>query len=457
MKRFRMPRRSFLRGALHGGLGISIGLPLLEVMLNDHGTALAQGLPLTKRFGTFFFGNGRGVEASKWRPDGTGTGWTPSVELAPLAGIRDYVSVVTGFDARLSNSPQGHHNGSAAILSGYDFITQPANNAPYRSTFARKSIDQLAADVLGADTPFRSLEIGLSERVIRGEGTTLQYISHNGPDSGNPAELNPQALFDRLFSGIAPVMPNDSVATALHALRASVLDTVVSDLGALKQRVSTADRARIDQHTESIRAIERRLSSTTPPSAQCADPSEPEELPDDDGREPFAERMAAMADLLALAMSCDLSRVFSIQVSGSAAGPVFWQVGATRGHHDLSHEGEAAQEVIEAATVFTMELLATLLQKLRDTPDGANNLLDSLALIATSDHSDGAAHSVDDLPILIAGRAGGSLVHPGIHYAGDGEHTNQVLLALMRSIGVELDELGEDVAHETSSLSALEA
>ena len=276
MNRARMNRRTFLRGTVQGGLAVSIGLPLLDVMLNGNGTALVHGQVLPKRFGVYFFGNGRGVEDDKWHPTGTGAGWTPSVELMPLAGIKDYVSVVTGFNARLSNSPQGHHNGSAAILSGYDFITQPANNAPYRSTFARKSIDQLAADVLGTTTAFRSLEIGLSERVIRGEGTTLQYISHNGPDSGNPAEVDPKALFDRLFSmaggGGAPTMPNPA-AEALHALRASVLDTVIGDLGALKQRVSTADRVRIDQHTESIRAIERRLSTMTPPSAQCERPT----------------------------------------------------------------------------------------------------------------------------------------------------------------------------------------
>lgn len=456
MKRARMNRRTFLRTTLKTGAAVSIGLPLLEVMLNDHGTALAQNAALPKRFGVYFFGNGRGVEDDKWRPSSTGSAWTPSPLLAPLAGVKEYVSVVTGFNARLSNSPQGHHNGSAAILSGYDFITQPANSAPYRSTFARQSLDQLAADVIGKDTAFRSLEIGLSERVIRGEGTTLQYISHNGPDSGNPAEIDPQAVFDRLFGMGVPMMPTSGAAAALHALRASVLDTVVGDLGALKQRVSTADKLRIDQHTESIRAIERRLSTMQAPAAGCVDPTEPDEFPTENGREPFEERMGAMGDLLTLAMSCDLTRVFSIQVTGSAAGPVFWQVGATRGHHDLSHDGEATQDVIEAATIFTMEMLAAFLGKLRETPDGAGNLLDSLALLATSDHSDGAAHAVNDYPIVIAGRANGALVHPGIHYAGDGEHTNQVLLALMRAIGVELAELGEDVAHETMSLSALE-
>ena len=144
-KRTNIPRRTFLRGSLASGLSVGIGLPLLEAMLNGHGTALAQGTALPKRFGVFFFGNGRGVEADKWRPTGAGASWTPSLELAPLMGIKDYVSVVTGMNARLANSPQGHHKGSAAILSGYDFITQPKNNAPYRSTFAKPSIDQVAA------------------------------------------------------------------------------------------------------------------------------------------------------------------------------------------------------------------------------------------------------------------------------------------------------------------------
>jgi hypothetical protein len=93
--------------------------------------------------------------------------------------------------------------------------------------------------------------------------------------------------------------------------------------------------------------------------------------------------MDAMGELLALALSCDLSRVFSIQFSASAAGPVFWQVGAERMHHDISHDGEAAQALIEDCTVFTMQQFAGLLRRFRDTPDGAGNLLDSLAILAT--------------------------------------------------------------------------
>jgi hypothetical protein len=97
------------------------------------------------------------------------------------------------------------------------------------------------------------------------------------------------------------------------------------------------------------------------------------------------------------------------------------------------------------------------LRTLRDTPDGAGNLLDSCAILGTSDHSDGSAHSTDDYPVLVAGSAGGALVHPGIHYASPGEHTNRVLLTLLRSVGVDIPELGDDFARQTDGCSPIES
>jgi hypothetical protein len=295
--------------------------------------------------------------------------------------------------------------------------------------------------------------------VINGEGTTIQYISHNGPDSGNPPELSPRNLWNRLFAGAAAASggappPPDP----LRAMRKSILDSVLDDLGALQQRVGMADRARLDQHAESIRAIERRLGEASAPSApSCTAAKAPADPATTNSKEPIEERMAAMGDLLALAMSCDMSRVFSIQFSGSAGGPVFWQVGADRSHHDISHDGASSQALMEAITVFTMKQFAALLTKFRDTPDGAGNLLDSMALLATSDHSDGAGHTVNDYPVLIAGRAGGALVHPGVHYASSGEHTNKVLLTILRAVGVQLPELGMGSYRQTMGVSALES
>ena len=447
-------RRQLLRGSLAGGASIALGLPLLEAMLDVHGERLAHGQAMPRRFGVFFFGNGRGVESAKWRPTGSGAGWTPSPLLAPLAGVKDYVSVVTGMNATLDKSPQGHHKGSAAILSGYDFVTQPANNAPYRSTFAKPSIDQLAAKAIGAGTPFKSIEIGLSKRVINGEGTTIQYISHNGPDSGNPPELSPKNLFNRLFAAGAPAA--SGMPDPLSSLRKSILDTVLEDFTALGKRVSVADRARLDQHAESIRAVERRLTPALEPTASCASAKAPVDPTGASGKEPIEERMQALGDVLSLALSCDLSRVFSIQFSGSAGGPVFWQVGADRTHHDISHDGASSQDMMEKITIFTMKQFAVLLEKLRATPDGSGNLLDSLVLLGTSDHSDGSTHVVNDFPVLVAGRAGGALAHPGVHYAASNEHTNKVLLTILRAAGVELPEIGMGSYRQTMGVSALE-
>ncbi|HEX6242455.1 MAG TPA: DUF1552 domain-containing protein, partial [Polyangiales bacterium] len=355
-----LSRRTFLRGSLANGLSVSLGLPLLEAMLNTHGTALAQNQPLPKRFGVFFFGNGRGVDAARWRPSATGAGFALSPQLEPLRDVKEYLSVVSGMSARQMKSPQGHHNGSVSILSGHDFVTQPKTNASYRSTFAKPSIDQLAAGVLGKSTRFKSIELGISRRVITGEGTTVQYISHNGPDNANPPETNPRALFDRLFAGVMPSTPGSTpppIMDALTGLKKSVLDTVLEDLSALQQRVGSADKARLDQHAEGIRAIERRLiadpalgGAGAMAGAGCSVPARPADSPANLSKEPFEERMLAMSELLALAMTCDLSRVFSIQFSGSAAGPVFWPVGATRGHHDISHDGQATQATIDACT-----------------------------------------------------------------------------------------------------------
>jgi hypothetical protein len=450
-----MQRRQFLRGSLGGGLSIAFGLPMLEAMLDTHGTRLAHGQALPKRFGVFFWGNGRGVESAKWTPTGSGAGWTPSLELAPLLDVKDYVSVVSGMTARMPNSPRGHHDGCTAILSGHDFLAQEAGGAPYRSTFSRQSIDQVAADTLATDSRFRSLEIGISSRVITGEGTTLNFVSHNGPDNANPPELSPRALFDRLFADPSTT-DSSRVGEALRALRGSVLDTVLDDLGALGQRVGTADRVRLEQHADGVRAVERRLASDAQLAPQCHDLTAPNDPATQDGKEPLVERMLAMSELLALAMSCDLSRVFTIQFTGSVGYTVFWQVGLDRGHHDMSHEGAAAQAGLESSTVFTMEQFAVLLRTLRDTPDGAGNLLDSCAILGTSDHSDGSAHSTEDYPILVAGQAGGALTHPGVHYASPKEHTNRVLLTLLRSVGVNIPELGDDFAHQTDGCSAIE-
>lgn len=463
MKELRMvhsslKRRAFLRG-LAAGVPIAVGLPILEHMLGGNGDAFADGTELPRRFGVFFWGNGRGIDAKRWNPATVGATWDISPQLEPLTAYKPYLNVVSGMKVKIDKSPQGHHRGSVGILSGRDFVVQPANGAPYRSTFSGPSIDQTIAATTGAMTPFKSLEIGISQRLDKVEGTTLQFISHNGPDSGNPQEYDPVKLFNRVFAGGTTGPAQDPELTKkLTEMKTSVLDSVLADLNGLQQRVGARDKARLEQHAENIRAIEKRLSGTgTNLSAQCTMPTKPGPLATNPDGEPFEERVAAMSSVLALALACDLTRVFSIQFTGSASNPVFHPIGITGGNHDITHTGAAGQDQIDKSTIWTMKQFGVFLGAFMAAAEGDSNLLKQSAIMATSDTSDGSAHSIDDYPILIAGSAGGYFKNPGVHFRGNGDNATMALLSLVRSMGITATEFGADGGHVTEGVTAIEA
>jgi hypothetical protein len=327
-------------------------------------------------------------------------------------------------------------------LSGAPLVSQPPNGAPFRSTFAQKSFDQVAADSIGLTTKLKSLEVGISQRVNGNEGTTLKYLSHRGPDLPNPPEYDAGIVFDRLFGqGFTP--PNSMPVTdATRALRKSVLDAVSADLRDLRAIVGASDKMRLDQHAENIQSIEKRLSMTTPPPVACKLPTRPMALPATNGKEPLEERTQAMSDLIALAFACDLTRVFSMMYSGPTAGTVFWQVGVSAANHPLTHDEPMPQPQVHSCVVFTMQCLARLITTLKNTPEGAGNVLDNSVIFASSDVSDGQAHSVTDYPIVVAGKGGGFLKYPGVHYkSATAENTSTAVLTALRAAGVTEDPM----------------
>lgn len=441
-----LDRRAVLRGALRGA-AVAVALPPLEAMLDTGGDALASGAPLPRRFGVFFWGNG--VRLDRWTPAETGPRWALTEELAPLAAVKDYVSVVSGMDIKTGHE-RGHHAGCVGMLSGAPMISQPHPSSGYASTFSKPSVDQVIADVWAGRTPFRSLELGVSRRVTDGEGTTLQYLAHRGPDNPCPPEYDPGRAFDRLFGG-------RSLATT-RAVGRSVLDVVAEDARALRAQVGPADVRRLDQHLDSVRAIEKRLTSDWKRPPLCKLPDGRVEAPGEEGgKEPLEDINEAMCRVVALALTCDLTRVFSVMFSGSVGGTVFWQVGADKGHHQMTHDEPKDQPLVHAATVFTMKQLARLLETLKETSDGAGNLLDRTAILATSDLSEGKPHTIRDYPILVAGRAGGRLRHPGVHHRGNGDNTSRVLLSLLRAVGLPRREFGHLGGRVADGCGAIEA
>jgi hypothetical protein len=460
MSKSRISRRTVLRGAL-GGAGISFALPPLEAMFNGNGTAYADGAAIPTRLGIFFWGNG--MKPDRWVPVDTGPNWTPSPSLAPLAtlGIKDYVNVVTGTRIT-SGDERGHHSGTVGILSGAPLISQPAGAAPYRSTFSKPSIDQVAANIIGTTSKFKSLEVGISNRLDISEGTTLHYLSHNGPDSFNEPQYDPAKVFDRLFgAGFTP--PNATttpVVDAALAYRKSVLDAVLGDFTSMRARAGAADKVRLDMHAEGVRSIENRLSLTSvPPPVACKLPVKPNSFVDQNGQEQIEPKTKAMGDLIAMALACNQTRVFSMMYTGSVASTVFWQVGLSSGHHQLTHDEPGLQPQVQSSTVFTVKMFGTLLQSLKAIPEGAGNVLDNCAVLGTSDTSDGRFHNIRDFPILVGGKAGGYFKYPGIHYRSPtgNESCSVVLLSLLRAVGTNLTQVGAAGGLATTTCTPIEA
>lgn len=426
--RFAMKRRTFLRGVLIGGASVSVGLPTLDVMLNENGTALAGGGDIPTRFGVWFWGNG--IRPERWTPSG-GADWGPSEELAPLASVKPWVSVITGCEVRTAT--HAHHSGMAGIMTGAHFHQDGTTRDTIVSTMAYPTVDQIAAAHYDGMAPFRSLEFGITRFRGTDEGTTFQHLSHNGPNNVNPSEYSPSRMFARLFA--APIDAQVDLA------RQSVLDAVGEQIRALQPRVSRNDRTRLEQHFESVRALEMRLASGV---SACMVPGDPGDFPDVGGREQIAEQNAAMSDLCALALACDLTRAFSMFFSPAGSGVIMWPVGASNGLHQINHDEGAPYPIVHNAVVYTMQQLQYFLERLRDTPDGAGaSVLDNVAILGTSELSSGHDHTNTEFPILVMGKGGGRL-RGNVHHRVARENASIGVLTALRGGGVPAPSYGVD-------------
>jgi hypothetical protein len=452
-----MSRRTMLRGAV-GGSTVALALPLLEIMLDQHGEALAGGGGLPRRMITWFFGNGCALNVGgdvnsglRFWPTAEGPNYDVTPQLAPLAaaGVLDYCSVLSKFDVKAaSQNRRGHHDG-CALFSGYPFLELPADGANYSSKSGGPTIDQVVAGEIGNQTYLPSVQLQISKRIVSSEGPTLQYLSHKGPDQPLPQIANPQEAWNKLFASFTP---DDDPATP-HRLAA--LDAVSEDAKALQLRVGSADRIRLEAHLESVAQIRSQIAAMAP---ECVQPMQPSETNSDiDGQESLISVNQVMSDLLALAFSCDITRVASVQFSGSVGFTVFNDLGQNMGHHDMTHEA-GLNDNVDAATIYTMDRFATLLAALRNTPEAGGNLLDNSCVLLSSDCSSGLTHSTFDQPIIVAGAGGGALKYPGVHYrSANSENTSDILLACLKSVCPGAGEVGGTLGYSNTPLSAIMA
>jgi len=444
------------RRAMLKGMGVAMALPWLEAMSpGTMGKAMAQsagsaaraagsgGAPL--RMAMIFAPNG--VNYDHWNPRGEGRDYQLSPTLRPLEAVREHVNVMTGLtlDKARANGdgPGDHARSSATYLTGAQ--ARKTNGNDIRIGV---SVDQFAAQQVGQNTRLPSLEIGCESGRPAGNcdsGYSCAYVSNvswQDEDTPVPKMIDPAAVFERMFGDIEQAQ-EDGLRQRQQRRRGSVLDYVQSDTARLERRLGTADRRKLDEFQTSIREIERRIELSQSDEAGPVPPdgfTPPAGIPRTVG-----EHMDLMYDMLHLAFQMDITRISTFMLGVGGSNRSFPEIGVNEGHHHLSHHRNNAGmiEKIRKIDRFYTEHFAKFVQKMADTREGDGSLLDNCMLMFGSGISDGNRHNHHDLPIVMAGRAGGTM-DPGrlVRYQRDTPMCN-LYVSMLDRMGCDVAEFGD--------------
>jgi hypothetical protein len=406
----KLGRRTVLRGAG----GVALALPWLEAMgLPGRGTARAASLTgFPKRFMVFFSPNG--TVKDQWVPTGDANSWTLSPILKPLEPYKEHVVVLDGIrnEASYHGPGDGHQTGMGCMLTAIELL--PGTTKGGCATCAPAgyasgpSVDQVIVQKSPTKTKFPSLELGVNAGA---RGTQWGYSNYQASNMPLPLENSPTRVFQRVFTDFQGGGGADPTALArLRAERKSLLDAVTNHYQSLSAKLGQSDRQRLQSHLQGVRELEMRLgaASTGPAagSAGCAKPATPSTSTD-------PQIVGDLqADLLVTAMACDLTRVGTIQWENSVGNMRFSWLGATRSHHDLSHDPDTNAEskaMLTKINIYLSERLAYIARKLKSIPEGPGTMLDNTCILWCNELNRGNAHDRAAMPFVLVGKAGGAL------------------------------------------------
>ena len=424
-------RRSLLRGMVAGS-GVVVGLPLLDKFLNTNGTALAAGGALPIRFGTWTWG--LGMQTSRWVPKKTGTDFEMPPELAGITDLRKKVAVLSGFsvltDGR-QNKP--HTTGAVAIRTG----TVPAGNI----TFEAPTVDVLISDVIGTDTRFKSMEIAST-------GNPLHTYSARSNSVINAPSVTPIELYQRIFGDEFQDPNSDTFKPSPNIMvRNSVLSAIKEERESFVKELGAADRSRLDQYFTSVRQLEQQLDlQLQKPErlAACKRAGQPEETTISAEVDVIAKNHDLMANLLAMALACNQTKVFNMVFNDFTS--TLRKKGASSNHHSISHEESLDPQLgyqvqISWFTEQCMNRFGSFIKILDSIPEGTGTVLDNTVVFAHSDVSYAQVHSLDGIPMMVAG-SGGGRVKVGQHIAGGATSAGRVGLTLQQIMKVPVERWG---------------
>jgi Protein of unknown function (DUF1552) len=432
----RISRRTVLRG-----IGTTMALPLLEAMLPAPALRAAGPTKAPLRMAFLYVPNG--IHMPDWTPKTEGANFELPAILKPLAPFQHDLLVLTGLTADKArpngDGPGDHARAASAFLTG----CQPRKTGG-ADIKVGVSVDQFATARIGEKTRLPSLELGVERFQQVGvcdSGYACVYsttISWRSPTTPMPIEVDPRQVFDRLFSS----RPNDPEREQRNRLRSSVLDLVMDDARGLKNRLGGADQRKLDEYLSSVRELEQRIarSEKLPPLTPPPGTTKPVALPQD-----MQDHLRLMADLMVLAFRTDVTRIATFMLAREGSNRPYKFIGVSEGHHEVSHHQNdpAKQAKIRTINRFHIQQLAYLLRRLKETREGDGSLLDHCMLVYGSAIGDGNRHNHDNLPILVAGKGGGTL-KAGRHLVYPrNTPVNNLWVSLLDRMGASIDKLGD--------------
>lgn len=424
-----LPRRTFLRG-----LGASIALPMLDAMVPALAQSGSAAQPI-KRIGYFYIP--MGMNPQPWVPETIGklSSLTPS--LASLNPFLDKITVLSNLEIRDAYTTGNHASSNCAFLS-----CVKAKRTEGSDYYLGTTVDQIAAQQIGGETPFPSLELGTDLISLVGNcdnGYACVYqnsLSWSSPTTPLPTEADPRVLFERLFGDGGT--PQQRMAELDK--NASLLDWVMNDIQSYQNKLGSGDRAKVDEYLTTVREVERRIqmSQRQSESAPLPDLERPASVPVE-----WEDHVKLMIDLQTLALQADLTRVVSFQLAREASTRSYPQIGVVEPHHPISHHGNDPVQLEKLAKINTyhVSLFAYLLEKLDAVDEGNGTLLDNSTYLLGSGMGNPDIHDHSNLPIIVA--SGGM---PGGRHIRHQQQTPlaNLHLSLLDGMGVHLEGFADN-------------
>lgn len=432
-----LSRRAVLRGA-----GVALGLPWLEAMVPSAlAASRAADTKSPVRMAALYMPNG--VNVPQWKCEGEGRGFKLSPTLASLEDVKDQLLVVSNMWNAAANTGDGHYAKESSLLT----CTTITKTLGVDINIHGPSMDQVAAQRVGDQTPLPSLELGIepeSTGVDANVGYTRVYGCHiawSGPTTPLARETNPRSVYERLFRAAGPAGNDAKQETQL-------LDRVLEHSKRMRAKLGSADQARVDEYLEVVRSLEKRMERASDPKRNTWKPlvsldGAPKPT---DNPTTHEEHVRLMLDLIALAFQSDTTRISTFMFGNAVSGVnMRFLDGVTDSHHEISHHSKDPEKLRQYAIInrWHVDQYGYLLRKLKAMKEGEKSVLDNSMILFASALSDGNSHDPHRLPVVLAGRAGGRIAS-GQHlvYSDDSPLSN-LYVSMLDAFGTPVPRFGD--------------